>query len=402
MTAIKEHDLQLLGREAACETLDELVSEVRQRRGGGLVIRGEPGTGKSALLDYAAGRAGDLRVIRAAGAASEASLSYAALHQLCGPPTGLLGPLTGLLGRLAAPQRAALENAFGVESGGPADRYLVGLGVLGLLTAAAAEQPLICLIDDAQWLDEASRLALSFTARRLANQPALVVFAVNGPASGLDGLPETVIRGLRDGDARALLATAVRGPLDERVRDQIVAETGGNPGLLLRLRDQSPAELAGGFRLPAPPPGTCNDLPRQVGALPYPARLLLLTAAADPTGDLALLWRAAGHLGITSEAALPAVEAGLVTFSSRVTFPDPAVRAAVYHHAPLRDRQAAHEALARATDPAADPDRGPGTGPRGRAAPTRTSRPSSNGPRPGPGRGAASPPRRPSSNEPRR
>ncbi len=351
MSAYKEHDPPLHGREAACETLAALVSGVRQRHGGGLVIRGEPGTGKTALLDYTAGRAGDLRVIRVAGTASEAGLGYAALHQLC-------SPLTGLLGRLAAPQRAALENAFGVEAGGPADRYLVGLGVLGLLTEAAAERPLTCLIDDAQWLDEASRQALSFTARRLANAPALIVFAVRGAASGLDGLPETVIGGLGDDDARALLATAVRGPLDERVRDQIVAETGGNPRMLLRLRDLSPAELAGGFRVPVPLPGaTGDDLARELEALPRPARLLLLTAAADPTGDLALLWRAAGHLGVTSEAALPAAEAGLVTFASRVTFPDPAVRSAVYHAAPLGDRQAAHQALARATDPAADPDR---------------------------------------------
>ena len=355
MTANKEQDLPLLGREAARETLDELVAGVRQSHGGGLVIRGEPGTGKTALLGHAARRADGLRVIRTAGTASEAGLGYAALHQVC-------GPLTGLLGRLAAPQRAALENAFGVEAGPPAGRYLVGLGVLGLLTAAAAEQPLICLVDDAQWLDEASRQALSFAARRLAGQAAVIAFAVREPASGLDGLLETVLGGLRDSDARALLATAVRGQLDERVLDQIVAEAGGNPRVLLTLRDQSPGELAGGFRLPPPlpealPGSTGADLSWQVAALPRPARLLLLTAAADPTGDLALLWRAAGHLGITSEAALPAAEAGLIAFSSRVTFPGPAVRAAVYHHAPLRDRRAAHQALAWATDPAADPDR---------------------------------------------
>ena len=351
MTANSEHDPQLHGREAACETLAALVSGVRQRHGAGLVISGEPGTGKTALLDFTAGQASDLRVIRVAGTASEAGLGYAALHQLC-------SPLTGLLGRLAPPPRAALENVLGVEAGGPADRYLVGLGVLGLLTEAAAERPLVCLIDDAQWLDEASRQALSFTARRVANVPALITFAVRAPASGLDGLPEMVIGGLGDGDARALLATAVRGPLDERVRDQIVAETGGNPRMLRRLRDLSPAELAGGFRLPALSPGAAgDDLAGELDALPRPARLLLLTAAADPTGDLALLWRAAGHLGITSEAALPAAEARLVTFSSRVTFPGPAVRSAVYHAAPLRDRQAAHQALARATDPRADPDR---------------------------------------------
>ncbi|HVT68292.1 MAG TPA: ATP-binding protein, partial [Trebonia sp.] len=202
MTANKERGVPLLGREAACETVGELVAGVRQGQGGGLVIRGEPGTGKTALLDYAAGRADGLRVIRAAGAASEASLGYAALHQLC-------GPLTGLLGRLAAPQRAALENAFGIKAGPPADRYLVGLGVLGLLTTAAAERPLICLVDDAQWLDEASRHALSFAARRLASHAALLVFAVREPASGLDGLLEIVLGGLGDDDARALLTTAM-------------------------------------------------------------------------------------------------------------------------------------------------------------------------------------------------
>jgi DNA-binding CsgD family transcriptional regulator/tetratricopeptide (TPR) repeat protein len=342
---------RLHGREAECETLSGLVNEVRRGHGAVLVVRGEPGTGKTALLDYVTGLAGGLPVVRATGAESETGLAYAGLHQLC-------GSMTGLLGLLADPQRVAVETAFGMQAGPAPDRFLVGLGVLGLLTGAAAEHPLICVIDDAQWLDRASGQTLAFAARRLPGGPVLVILAAREPVPDLAGLPEMVIGGLSAADARDLIGSALRWSLDEPVREQIVAETRGNPQMLLELRDLSPAQLAGGFRLPDAAPGRVSGpLLEHLGGLPPQTRTLLLAAAADPTGDPALLWRATGHLGITSEAALPAVEAGLVTFAGRVLFRDRSVRLAAYHSASLRERRAVHDALARATDPRADPDR---------------------------------------------
>ncbi|HEX3714272.1 MAG TPA: AAA family ATPase, partial [Trebonia sp.] len=346
-----ERSPRLYGRETECESLAGLVSGTRRGHGAVLVVRGEAGTGKTALLDHAACLAEGAQVIRAAGAEPEAALPYAGLHQLC-------GPMTGLLGRLAVPQRAALETVFGVKAGAEPDRFLVGLGILRLLTEAAAERPLICLVDDAQWLDSASAQALAFAGRRLGSVPAAVVFAAREAVSDLAGLPEAAIGGLRDQDARDLLAATLGRPLDEQVREQVVAETGGIPGRLLELRDLTPAGLAGGFGLPAAPADPIPAaLERLLGGLPVPTGRLLTAAAADPTGDPALLWRAAGYLGVTSEAALPAAEAGLVSFSSRVVFRDRAVRSAVYQSASLRDRRAAHQALAQATDARADPDR---------------------------------------------
>jgi DNA-binding CsgD family transcriptional regulator len=346
-----ERSPRLYGRETECESLAGLVSGTRRGHGAVLVVRGEAGTGKTALLDHAACLAEGAQVIRAAGAEPEAALPYAGLHQLC-------GPMTGLVGRLAVPQRAALETVFGVKAGAEPDRFLVGLGILRLLTEAAAERPLICLVDDAQWLDSASAQALAFAGRRLGSVPAAVVFAAREAVSDLAGLPEAAIGGLRDQDARDLLAATLGRPLDEQVREQVVAETGGIPGRLLELRDLTPAGLAGGFGLPAAPADPIPAaLERLLGGLPVPTGRLLTAAAADPTGDPALLWRAAGYLGVTSEAALPAAEAGLVSFSSRVVFRDRAVRSAVYQSASLRDRRAAHQALAQATDARADPDR---------------------------------------------
>ncbi|MBV9794465.1 MAG: AAA family ATPase [Actinobacteria bacterium] len=340
---------RLHGREAECETLAGLAAGLRRGQGAVLSVTGEPGIGKTALLEFAAGLAGDLRVLQAVGTESETALPYAGLHQLC-------GALTGQLGRLPEPQRVALETVFGRRAG-PADRFLVGLGVLSLLTEVAADGPLLCLIDDAHWLDQASGQALAFAARRLAGQPVLMIFTVRAPVTDLAGLPELVLDGLRDADARDLLGAAVRWPLDERVREQIVAEARGNPRMLLELRDVSPAELAGGYRLPSPPPGGITGPVRgQLGQLSLPARRLLLAAAADPTGDPARLWRATAELGIASEAALAAAEAGLISVGNRVLFRDRLVRSAAYHDAPLRDRRAAHQALARATDPATDPD----------------------------------------------
>ena len=293
------------GREAECEMLAGLISGVRRGHGAVLSLHGEPGTGKSALLDYAAGLAGDLPVLRAGGAEPETALPYAGLHQLC-------GPLTGRLGQLPDPQRAALETVFGVRAG-TADRFLVGLGVLGLLTGAAAGAPLICVIDDAHWLDPASIQALAFAARRLTAGAVLMIFAGREPVPDLAGLPELPLSGLRDVDARDLLAATVRWPLDERVREQIVAEARGNPRMLLELRDLSPAQLAGGFRPAAPPAGGTGAAVRaELGALPPPARMLLVTAAADPTGEPARLEQAAAGLGLPPEAVLPAAEAGLL------------------------------------------------------------------------------------------
>jgi DNA-binding CsgD family transcriptional regulator len=350
MSANRE-PLRLHGRKAECERLANLVDGVR---GGGaaLVIYGAPGTGKTALLDFTAGLDPSLRVVRAAGAESETELAFGGLHRLC-------GTMLDLLGRLPGPQREALEIAFGMRAGTGPDRFLVGLAVLGLLAESAAEHPLICVIDEAHWLDQASRQALGFGARRLTTEPLLVLFAAPEPVRELDDLPTMALGGLRDADARDLLASVVRFPIDDRVRDQIIAEAGGIPGALLGpLRDVSPSQLAGGLGLPDVLSGsTPGPLFAELSELPPETRQLLLLAAADPTGDPALLWRAAAQLGIASEAAVPAAEAGLITFDSRVVFRDHAVRSAAYRVARLQQRRSAHRALAQATQPRADPDR---------------------------------------------
>jgi hypothetical protein len=323
-----------------------------------LVVRGDPGAGKSVLLDYLAGQPHGCRVARVTGVQSEMELAFAGLHQLCAP---MLEHLDGV----PAPQQDALQTAFGVVSGPPPDRFLVGLAVLSLLSEAARKQPLICLIDDTQWLDQASVQALGFSARRLVADQVGVVFAVRDPAADLAGLAELDVGGLRDDDARALLESALAGPLDARVRDLIVAETRGNPLALLELpRGLTPAELAGGFGLPGALPGAAqltgrieDSFARQLAALPDQARRLLQLAAADPSGDRLLVWRAAGQLGIPVQAAASAVEAGLAEFGSRVRFRHPLVRSVAYRSASFADRRQMHAALAEVTDPIADPDR---------------------------------------------
>ena len=265
------------------------------------MVRGDPGVGKTALMDYLARRASDsgCRVERAAGVQSEMELAFAGLHQLC-------APMLDHLDHLPAPQRDALRTAFGVAAGPPPDRFLVGLAVLSLLSELAGERSLICLIDDAQWLDRASVQALGFAARRLAADPAGLVFAARDPSPELARLPELEVTGLRDDDARALLDSALTGPLDARVRDLIVAETRGNPLALLELpRWLSPVELAGGYGLPGARPDAAlltgrieDSFARQLQALPSETRRLLQLAAADPSGDAPLVWRAAGRLGI--------------------------------------------------------------------------------------------------------
>ena len=318
------------------------------------MVRGEPGVGKTALLDYLVEQASGCRVVRAAGVQSEMELAFAGLHQL-------LAPMLDRLERLPVPQRDALRTAFGVSPGPAPDRFFVGLAVLSLLSDVAEEQPLICVVDDEQWLDRASAQVLAFVARRLEAESVGLVFAARAPSDELAGLPELVVEGLREGDARALLDSVLTAPLDARVRDQIVAETRGNPLALLELpRGLTPAELAGGFGLPGAVPlsGRIEEsFRRRLDALPAETRRLLQLAAADPVGDPLLVWRAAERLGIAAEAATPAVEAGLLEFGARVRFRHPLVRSAAYRSASLQERQDVHRALAEVTDPEIDPDR---------------------------------------------
>jgi DNA-binding CsgD family transcriptional regulator len=345
---------ELRGRRGEREILDRLIDAVRVGEGQALVVDGEPGVGKSALLDYVARHAPGFRVERAVGVQSEMELAFAGLHQLC-------APMLDHLDRLPGPQRDALRTAFALAAGPAPDQFLVGLAVLSLLSEVAGEQPLLCLVDDEQWLDRASAQVLAFVARRLAAEPVGLVFAARVPDAELAGLPELVVEGLRADDARALLESVLAGPLDERVRDQIVAETHGNPLALLELpRGLTPTQLAGGFGLPGavPLPGSVEEsFRRRVAALPAQTRRLLLLAAADPAGDPALVWRAAGRLGLPAEAAALAAEDGLIAFGAQVVFRHPLVRSAAYQSAPLHDRQEAHRALAEATDQRADPDR---------------------------------------------
>src|SRR5690348_2573931 len=303
-----------------------------------------------------AGRASDshCQVARVVGVQSEMELAFAGLHQLC-------APMLSRAEQLPVPQRDALLTALGVAAGPPPDRFLLGLAVLGLLSEVAGDHPLMCLVDDVHWLDRASAQVLGFSARRLAADPVGLVFATREPGGELAGLAELEVEGLREEDARALLESALAGPLDARVRDLIIAETRGNPLALLELpRGLTPAELAGGFGLPGATPltGRIEDsFARQLEALPTETRRLVRLAAADPSGDRALIWRAAERLGLPIQAAAPAAEAGLVEFGARVRFRHPLARSAAYHSAPIQVRQEIHAALAEVTDPIADPDR---------------------------------------------
>lgn len=321
-----------------------------------LAVRGEAGVGKTALLGYLAATASGFRIARAVGVESEVELAFAGVHQLC-------APMLGRLARLPGPQREALGTAFGLSAGEAPDLFLVGLAVLGLLSDVAGDGPLLCIVDDAQWLDRASARVLAFVARRLLAESVALVFAVRAPSEEqeLQGLPELTIGGLSDGDARALLDSAVPGRLDERVRDRIVAETRGNPLALLELpRGLTAAELAGGFALPDARPLASlieQSFLRRIQSLPAETQRLLLTAAAEPVGDVTLLKRAAGRLGIRVDAAVPAEGAGLIELRARVRFRHPLVRSAAYRAAGLPDRQEVHRALAHATDLESDPDR---------------------------------------------
>src|SRR6266851_5730994 len=290
----------LLDRLTERAALGQLLEAARGGRSGALVVHGEAGVGKTALLEDAIASAAGLRVARVAGVESEMELAFAALQQLC-------APMLDKLEDLPDPQRDALGVAFGLKTGAAPDRFLVGLAALSLLSAAAEQQPLLCVVDDAQWLDRASAQALAFVARRLLAEPVALVFATREPGEEFRGLPELPVGGLREGDARELLGSVIRGPLDERVRDLIVAETRGNPLALLELpRGLTHAELAGGFGLPGAVPlaGRIEDsFERQLEALPDQTRRLLLLAAADPSGDASLVWRAAERLDIAVQAA---------------------------------------------------------------------------------------------------
>jgi DNA-binding CsgD family transcriptional regulator len=343
----------LTGRRAERRTLDQLVSAVRRGESRALVVRGEAGVGKTALLEYLADQASDCRIERVAGVQSEMELAFAGLHQLCAP---MLDRLDGL----PVPQRDALRMAFGMSAGSTPDQFLIGLAVLGLLSDAAEDRPLLCLIDDQQWIDGTSAKILAFVARRLGAESIGMVFGVREPGAELAGLPELEVGDLPLADARALLESALRSPLDARVRERIVAETRGNPLALLEIpRSLTPAELAGGYGIldVARQPASIEETFRKrIDALPDTARRLLVLAAADPTGDPALVWRAAARLEITPDAAVPVAQAGLAEFGTRVRFRHPLVRSAAYRWAPLEVKQQIHGALAESIDPHTDPE----------------------------------------------
>src|SRR3954466_6385423 len=345
----------LLGRRSETKTLDRLLDAVRAGKSRALVIRGDPGVGKTALLEYVAAHATGCRVARAAGVQAEMELAFAGLHQLC-------APMLDRLERLPAPQRTALGAAFRLSNGHAPDRFLVGLAVLSLLAEVAEEGPLVCLIDDAQWLDRASAQALAFAARRLLAESVAILFAVREPndVNELTGMPELLVGGLADDHARSLLAAAMPGRLDEDVRVQIITETGGNPLALLELpRGLTPAELAGGFGLPDAQPlarRVEETFVQRVRTLPRETQLLLLVAAGEPVGDVSLLWRAAEQLGIRGSASRPGEGAAVIDLGIRVRCRHPLVRSAVYRAASGEDRQKVHRALAEATDPQRDPD----------------------------------------------
>jgi DNA-binding CsgD family transcriptional regulator len=359
----------LLDRLSERAALRRLLEAARGGRSGILVVRGMSGVGKTALLEDLIGSAAGFAVVRTVGVESEMELAFASLQQLC-------GPMLDQLDRLPGPQRDALGVAFGQAAGAAPEEFLVGLAALSLLSQVAGERPLLCVIDDAQWLDRASAQALGFVARRLLAEPVALLVAAREPVGEFAGLPELAVGNLAEGDARELLGSAVMGPLDEGVRDRIVAEAEGNPLALLELpRALTPAELAGGYwppggvEGPLPVPGMAgaglargpdrieDSFVRRLQVLPAGTRRLLLVAAAEPAGDAVLVWRAAGQLGIGLEAAAAAEAGGLLTIGERVTFRHPLVRSAVYQAALPAERRVVHRALADATDPGSDPDR---------------------------------------------
>jgi DNA-binding CsgD family transcriptional regulator len=346
----------LWGRSREREQLGRLLIDVRAGRAGVLVVRGDAGIGKTALLEQLAEDAWGCTVARATGVEADMELPFAGLQQL-------FGPMLGSLERLPEPQRVAVEVAFGLRSGPAPDRFEVGLAILELLADVSEREPIVCVVDDAQWLDQASARTLAFVGRRLVAESVALVFAVRDPGDehAFAGLPELIVGGLNDEDARRLLGLAIVGRVDERVIDRIVAETRGNPLALLELpRGLSAAELAGGFAVSSTQPLAArleHSFLGRVRSMPDPTQRFLLLAAAEPAGDPELLMRAARLLGLGVEAATPAEVLGLIELAGQVRFQHPLVRSAIYRAAPLADRQAVHRALAEATDQQADPDR---------------------------------------------
>lgn len=347
---------RLVGRRTECELLDRLISAARAGTSDAIVVRGEAGIGKTALLDYLSDHAVGCRIVRSAGIESEVELAFAGLHLLC-------APFLDRVERIPTPQAEALATAFGRRVGDPPDRFLVGLAVLSLLSDAGGAQPLVCLVDDAQWLDQASAQVLGFVARRLAVEAVVMIFAMRQPWDDrhLAGVPEVTVGPLRDQDARVLLASAIPGMLDVSVHERIVAEAAGNPLALLELpKTWTPAAFAGGFGLPDTKSvsGRIEEsFRRRMAPLPDSSRKLMLVAAAEPVGDSDLIWAAAERLGIAAEAAGPATEVGLLDAGGNLRFRHPLVRSVVYRDASIADRRLVHAALADSTDPAENPDR---------------------------------------------
>ncbi|WP_433728790.1 AAA family ATPase [Actinoplanes sp. CA-051413] len=349
MLTLSSRPDRLVGRRAETQRLTELTGRAAAGHGGALVLAGEAGIGKSALLGYAAQTAAAFRVVHASGSEFEQELPYSGLHQLC-------LPLLDRLSELPPRSRDALRVAFSLAEG-PSDPFQIGMAALGLLTAAAQHQPLLCLIDDAQWLDEASAQVMLFLARRVTTDPVAMLFGVRTrpDPDGFGELPRLTLPGLSDEEAKTLLVTRSPFPLDDQVRDRLIAEAQGSPLALLEL------PRAGGF---VPPDG--SSVPTRIedgfrsrldGLSPY-ARLLLIVASADPTGDPGLLWAAAGRLGLDLTASSDqAANTGLAEFGHRIRFCHPLARSAVYRAASAGERRTAHGALAEATDPTAAPDR---------------------------------------------
>lgn len=349
-------EIHLRGRHAETRALDRLIANARAGTSGVLVVRGEAGVGKTALLDYLEATASGCRLVRTAGVESEMELPFAALHQLC-------APFVDRLEHLPAPQHDALSTAFGLTAGASPDRFMIGLAVLSLLSDVVDDQPFICLVDDAQWLDRASAQVLGFVARRLANEAVVLVFALRDHADDRDlvGLPELSVGSISDSDAHVLLASAFPGKLDESVLDRVVAEAHGNPLALLELpRLLTPAAFAGGFGLPSDVPVSARieeSFSQRLAPLPSPTRRLLLVAAAEPYGDPKSIWAAGEYLGVPADAAWPAVAAGLLDPGTQLRFRHPLVRSVVYRDASPADRRLVHGALAESMDSELDPDR---------------------------------------------
>jgi DNA-binding CsgD family transcriptional regulator len=354
LSAVRSPSGPLLGRQRELDAINRLLDAARGGHGGILVVHGDPGVGKTAVLEYGREAAGEFRILQTVGVDAEMELPYAALQQLC-------APVLDLMDGLPEPQRDAVAIAFGLSAGPPPNAFLVALAVLGLLSEAAEDRPLLCLVDDAQWLDRASERVLGFVARRLLAERIAIGFATREIGDALAGLPELNVKPLGHRDARVLLESVLPIPVDESVLDRIVVETRGNPLALLELpRGLTSAQLAGGFGLPAAVPLSASieeSFTRRLASLPGDARRLLLVTAADPVGDTALVWRAAQRLGIPESAAETVQAEGLVEMGARVVFRHPLVRSAIYGAAGVKERHAVHQALAEATDPRIDPDR---------------------------------------------